>query len=66
MSGEYESSAMSNALLQFTDFLSQINEMSLGYKANLEAMGFTTAAAEAMTIDMHRKLMEIALSGRKK
>lgn len=66
MSGEYESSAMSNALMQFTDFLSQVNEMSLGYKTKLEGLGFSTAAAEAMTIDMHRKLMEIALSGRKK
>lgn len=44
-------------LLEFGEALSAVVQFLQGYKAQMEAAGFSPTAAEAMSVDLHRELV---------
>lgn len=54
------------AMLALADAMDQIIATVAGYRAKLEAAGFSPTASEAMTTDYHQALITAVLAPRKK
>jgi hypothetical protein len=58
---EFDPAKMSAGLLAISEMMAQVAEQAQGYRAGLEALGFSPTAAEVMAIEFHKTMLAIVL-----
>jgi hypothetical protein len=50
---------LTNMLTQMSETMEVVNEAAAGYRANLEARGYSPTAAEVLAVEYHRSLVRM-------
>jgi hypothetical protein len=61
----FDAATFSASLLSITEMMSIVADQVQGYRAGLEALGFSPTAAEVMAIEFHRTMLALVLPGPK-